>query len=420
MTAELCYWNSALSDSQAEHILGAFLAAASSIPEADTIDMVKLLDDSMKEQIFEQNQKLPEATATCIHSLICQTTEANPHALAIESHDGSFTYQELDRTTNQVAEHLKKLGVGPEVPVTLCFEKSCWAIIAMVAVLKAGGVFVPIDPSFPLSRAQYIVDHVSSRILLTSEVTPPLGLRHLDHQILLSPKLIRSLPTSESVVESPVDCRNAAYIIYTSGSTGQPKGVLVEHRSVTASARAHGYAMGFTKDSRVLQSTSYSFDASIGEILTTLIHGGCLCVPTEQDRLNNLAGAIARLRPTWAFMTPTTAQTIRPQDCPSLRTVCIGGEPMTQTVKDTWGPHVQLFNGFGPSETTVACVTMNVSDTSIPPSVIGHAIGSRAWIVNHKDPRQLMPVGAVGELLIEGPIVAREYFKDPVRTKRFF
>lgn len=422
ITVQLCYRSTALSDAQAENVFGAFLAAVGSIPEASMVDEVELLDERMRRQILQWNQLQPQEVDVCIHRLIEQTAEEDPAALAIDGHDGSFTYGDLDRMASQLAAHLVGLNVGPEVPVVFRIDKSAWAVVAMLAILKAGGMFVPIDPAWPIDRAQFLVDDVGAQILLTSESTTSLPLERLSHSLVLSSRLIDNLPVPAPAISSPpqVHSRNAAYILYTSGSTGKPKGVVVEHRAVSSSSRAHAQAMGIDRQSRVLQFSSYAFDACICEILTTLVSGGCICIPSEHDRLSNLTGAIAKLRPTWTFMTPTTLRTLRPQDCPSLKTVCIGGEALTQAVKDTWSPYVRVLNGYGPTETCVFAVTIDSTDPAVPPPVVGHPIGSRGWIVRPGNPQKLTPVGAVGELLIEGPIVAREYFKDPVRTNSVF
>lgn len=422
IAVQLCYRSTALSDAQAENVFGAFLAAVGSIPQASMVDEVELLDERMARQILQWNKTQPQEVDVCIHRLIEQTAKEDPAALAIEGHDGSFTYGNIDRMASQLAAHLVGLNVGPEVPVVFRIDKSAWAVVAILAILKAGGMFVPIDPAWPIDRAQFVVDDVGAEILLTSESTASLPLERLGHSLVLSSRLIDDLPVPSPATSSLslVHSRNAAYILYTSGSTGKPKGVVVEHRAVSSSSRAHAQAMGIDRQSRVLQFSSYTFDACICEILTTLVHGGCICIPSEHDRLSNLTGVIAKLRPTWTFMTPTTLRTLRPQDCPSLKTVSIGGEALTQAVKDTWSPYVRVLNGYGPTETCVFAVTIDSTDPVVPPAVIGHPIGSRGWIVRPGNPQNLTPVGAVGELLIEGPIVAREYFKDPVRTNSVF
>ena len=417
---ELWHELRALSDAQADNLMSAFLSAISSIPEANTVDDVELVDDRMQRQILRWNQATPGQVDACIHHLIDQRTSEDPDALAIDGHDGSFTYRRLDQVSSKLASRLVALGVGPEVAVAIYFEKSVWAIVSILAILKAGGMFVPIDPAFPIDRVQYIIENVKVQVLLTSETTGAPQAQGFQHHLAVSQRLIDSLPACNIPSSSPALPHNAAYTLYTSGSTGLPKGVVVEHGMLCSSAMAHGHVMGIGPQSRVLQFAAYTFDVSIGEILTTLSRGGCICVMSEQDRLGNLSGAIEELRANWIFMTPTALQTISPEDCPSVETVCVGGEAMMQAAKDTWGPRVKLLNGYGPTECTIFSVATDSSDPLIPSSVIGRAMGCRGWIVRPGNAQQLMPVGAVGELLLEGPIVARGYFGDPVRTNKVF
>lgn len=424
MAVELSYWSTALSNAQAENVFGAFLAAINSIPQSAAVDDVELMDEPMTRQILQWNEQLPVHVDGCAHQLISDVVKQYPDAPAIEGHDGSFSYSEFDRMTSKLAARLMSLNVGPEVPVVLRMEKSFWGVVAMVGILRAGSFFVPLDPAWPVDHAQFIIDDVGTSILLTTDATPSLPLQRVNHTIVLSSalldKMLAPAPEEEVSLSSQVHPGNTAYVLYTSGSTGQPKGVVVEHRTLSTSSTAHGKAMLMDRRSRVFQFSSYTFDVCICEIITTLIHGGCICIPSASDRLGNLGAAISKLRANYIFMTPTTLGTFRPQDCPSVRTVISGGELLTQAVKDVWGPHVRLVQGYGPTETCVYAVSGDSSDPAVPPSVIGNPIGSRCWIARLNNPQALVPIGAIGELLIEGPTVAREYFNDPARTNHVF
>ncbi|KAF9768166.1 nrps5 single domain, non-ribosomal peptide synthase-like protein [Fusarium sp. DS 682] len=420
VAVEFSYWSTAFSSAQAENVFGAFLAAINSIPQSATVDDVELMDENMKRQILQWNEQPPIHVDACTHELILDAAKEYPDAPAIESHDGSLSYGELDIMTRKLAVYLQSLKVGPEVPVVFRMEKSLWAIVAMISVMRAGGLFVPLDPAWPVDRAQFIIDDVGSSILLTTDATHTLPLQHINHTLVLSPELFSKIPAEKSL-SSQVKPSNPAYILYTSGSTGQPKGVVVEHQTLSTSSKAHGKAMLMDRQTRAFQFSSYTFDVSLGEIITTLVYGGCVCIPSPSDRLSNISGAISKLRANQLFMTTTTLGTFGPQDCPSVKTVVCGGELLSQAIKDVWAPHVNLIHGYGPTEACIYAVSCNSNDPALPPSVIGHSMdGSRIWVSRPGNPQALTPIGALGELLIDGPIVAREYFNDPARTNETF
>lgn len=193
-----------------------------------------------------------------------------PEAEAVRAWDATFTYRELDLHSTRLAYHLAQLGVKEEVIVPLCFEKSAWVVVAMLAVLKAGGAFVPLDPAHPPARLKDIVLGVDAKIALCSSKYHRLA-------STLTPKAIAvngfTFIGVESAVENlpKVSPNSAAYVIFTSGTTGKPKGTLIEHASYCTGAAAHAPAMGMEPGGvRSLQFASFTFDASLLEIVTTV------------------------------------------------------------------------------------------------------------------------------------------------------
>lgn len=183
--------------------------------------------------------------------------------------------------------------------------------------------------------------------------------------------------------------------------------------------------MHLDASSRTFQFASYTFDASCAEILAALSVGACVCVPTEDERMNDPAGAIKRLKATWTFMTPSVLGTMKPERVSSLKTLVAGGEAVPGPVITKWGQHVNLMNGYGPTETTVFAVTCEKSTLDkkiidVDPGTIGYASGCRLWIVHPRDHDKLMPIGSVGELIIEGYTSARGYLGDKVKTDKVF
>jgi non-ribosomal peptide synthetase component F len=183
--------------------------------------------------------------------------------------------------------------------------------------------------------------------------------------------------------------------------------------------RSHGPKLSLKSTSRVLRFAAYTFDISIGEIFTTLTYGGCVCVPSEAERMDDLAGVIESLNINWAVLTPTVLSLLPAERLRSLETLVISGEAGTNILVDIWGGKVELLNAYGPAECTiwsaVGRLTPGMSATSI-----GRGTGSVLWIVDPNNHDQLCPVGAIGELLIEGPIVSKGYLKDEEKTSSTF
>lgn len=343
-----------------------------------------------------------------------------PDAPALSAWDGSLSYNDLNVLSTRLAHHLVDIGVGPEVFVPLFFHKSLWCVVAMISVMKAGGAFVPLDPSHPQERLEDIISSIGARVIIIGSGIVPLKVG-VELVIELSQATLDSLPSGSALKDfkSRTTPTNTAYTIFTSGSTGKPKGVCVDHRALTSSMAAHGKAMKLGPHSRVLQFCSYAFDVSLTEILTTLASGGCVCIPSEEQRMGDIIGFMKRTQVNWAFFTPSFIKLIQPGDVTTLKTLVLGGEAMRRDDIDVWAETVELINGYGPTEATIFCVSQ-VVDKKSSPMAIGRAVGCRTWVANINDYNKLMPVGCVGELLIEGPIVAKGYYKNTEETDNAF
>lgn len=179
--------------------------------------------------------------------------------------------------------------------------------------------------------------------------------------------------------------------------------------------------MGLSKDSRLLQFASYTFDACITEILGALFHGGCICVPKESARMGNIAKAMNEMRVTWSFLTPSFLNLIQPRDVPTLQVLVVGGEAVTKECVDIWAEsHVRLINGYGPTECCVFCFSQDISTRKSNNATLGRSIGSVSWVVDPTNHDILAPIGGVGELLIQGPLLSRGYLNDPEKTTAAF
>lgn len=384
--------------------------------EADGLSVEQL------EQLWSWNSPVPSTLEICMHDLIQEQAQARPEDIAIESWDGSFTYHDVDHLSDLFAAKLAALGVGPGANVPLCFEKSRWTAIAVLAVMKSGGTFALTDPSQPEGRLRTIVEQTGATVLITSKLQEDLGSRiapdatrlTLTQQLLDDVKAPSPLPTVPPFTN--------LYIQFTSGSTGRPKGVLISHVNYTSGAVPRAEAVGYTSHSRVLDFASYAFDVCIDCLLCTLSVGGCLCIPSDADRVNDLSGAIRKMHVNMAHMTPSVARVLDPDIIPSLEVLGLGGEAISAGDSSIWSKTTKVVNAYGPSECTVGCtINSDVGAESHKPHIsIGRGVGAAIWIVEPTDHEQLLPVGAVGELLVEGPIVGPGYLNEPDKTTKAF
>ncbi|KAH7407957.1 nonribosomal peptide synthase [Cadophora sp. MPI-SDFR-AT-0126] len=372
------------------------------------------------EALIKSWNRLPLAAVdTCIHKLVEQQVLKQPASkIAVHGWDVSFTYQELDILSTQLARHLVHCGAQRSL-IPICFEKSAWTVVAMLTILKSGAAFVPLDPTAPIARLQGIIDDTEAQLLLCSASHAELCRSLSRHVIAVDSDIFAGLSSLDDILPS-VDSQDPCYVIFTSGTTGKPKGTILQHAAFCSGAAAHGPTLGITSDSRVLQFASYTFDASLLEILTTLTFGGCVCVPSEDARLNNIAEVIKEMNITWTLLTPSFIQMLQPSAIPDLKTLVLGGEAMSQSHIATWADKLELINAYGPSEAAVVATVNPQVTITTDPSNMGHAVGGRSWIVDIVSGNRLAPVGGVGELVIEGPILAQGYLKNDIKTREMF
>jgi amino acid adenylation domain-containing protein len=390
----------------------------SSITVGD-IDVASPLD---KREIALWNQRQVQCVDRCSHDIISEQALRQPHAPAICSWDGDLTYHEMLGLAFPFARYLVSCGVGPETFVPVCLDKSLWAMVAILSVLLAGGAFVPLDPSHPTSRHKEILAEVDADIILCSPQHRSRYLGSVSTIIPVSEETIKAYGAIKSSTKPHTNATpsNMAYAIFTSGSTGRPKGIVIEHRSVCSSVLAFAPVKDLGANSRVFQFASLTFDAAILEVLGTLMLGGCICVPSEDERLNDISGAMQRMMVSWTFLTPSVASIIEPSSVPSLKVLSLGGEKLSREVVAKWANHVKLFGGYGPTETVIFAV-VNSDFVNHHAACIGYGIPcTLTWIVDPEDHNRLTPLGAIGELALEGPALAREYLKNPNKNAEAF
>lgn len=244
---------------------------------------------------------------------------------------------------------------------------------------------------------------------------------HVPEVVVVDSRLtatLQAIPLTEWV-RPTVQPNHAAFVIHTFGSTGKPKGCILEHHSVCYSQQVYASTTEVTPPPRTLQFSAFSFDVHVLETFGTLIAGGCVCVISDDERMNDLVAAINARQATRLALTPTVAQLINPADVPTVDTLIIGGEPLTQTVLEKWS-RIRLIQTYGPAETfNLACANFELGREKDPAN-IGGPYGCRVWITDRNNPDRLCPVGCIGELLVESSVLGREYLKRPDATEAAF
>ncbi|OGM40736.1 hypothetical protein ABOM_011048 [Aspergillus bombycis] len=367
------------------------------------------------------SQRAPENIQRCVHDLISGLSRSQPDATAVCSWDGELSYGELEVLSNGFAAQLLEEGtIKPDMIIPLYFEKCKWTPVAILGVIKAGAAFALLDPGTPLARLQTICESTrASFVVCLPELVS--RARELTGKVSVLNTDDNSLATlAPSYTGSDVTPSNILYVVYTSGSTGQPKGVVIEHGAFCSSALAYIKTAEMNKETRALQFASYSFDVSVTDHLATLLAGGTICIPSAEDRMNDIVSVINKFHINYADFTPSFLRSLRPEDMPTLQTIVVGGEALSRAVIDIWGNHVRLLNIYGPAECCVLTTIQPHITLDSDPLNIGFGTGAVCWVADSNDHNRLVPIGAVGELLVGGPIVGRGYLNDPQKTEAVF
>jgi amino acid adenylation domain-containing protein len=397
------------------------LRALAESPDARVADL-DLVQDEDRAKLLEEwtRTERPFPAERCVHELFRDQALSTPDAVSVAFGDRTLTYAELDARANRLARHLQALGVGPDVPVAISVERSPEMVVALLGVLKAGGAYLPVDPTYPRERRAYMLEDSGAPVLLTlSHLAADLP-EHTARVVLLDedwPAIERHASTD---VESSTTPDSLAYVIYTSGSTGRPKGVMVPHRGVVNLALAQIGLFRITPESRVLQFASFSFDAAVSEVLTALLAGARLHLAPQEALMPDLplVTTLQEGEISVATLPPSVLSVLPKADFPALKTLVSAGEACPAEVARRWAPGRHFVNAYGPTETTVCATASTAEDGSRRPSIGGPVDNTRAYVVDER--LRPVPIGIPGELCVGGVGVARGYLRRPGLTAERF
>lgn len=394
-------------------------------PEA-SISTLPLLTATEQHQLLLEwnNTGVDYPQDKCIHQLFEAQVEKTPDAVAVIFEDKQLTYQEVNYQANKLAKYLQTLGVKPESLVGICVERSLEMLIGILGILKAGGVYVPLEPSYPQDRLAFMLEDTQVPVLLTQT--------HLSKKLPENRAKIICLDTDwqslQVEAQSPIqtlqninlNSSNLAYIMYTSGSTGKPKGVCITHQNVVRLVKENNYAC-LNAEQVFLQLAPIAFDASSFEIWGSLLNGAKLVIlPPQTPSLQELAQAISKYQITTMWLTAGLFHQMvdeHIEELKQLRQLLAGGDvlsvPHVQKLLQA-APELKLINGYGPTENTTftCCYEVTESRQLINSVPIGRAIANtQVYILDSN--LQPVPIGVAGELYIGGDGLARGYFNRP-------
>lgn len=343
----------------------------------DPVSQVYLAEKEELSRMLDWTREYEDPINRCLHELVQDTVRQYPEQIAIEDQatQRQFTYRELDTFTGRLSTFLRvQCEIVPELIIPIALEKSALAIISILAVLRAGAAYVPIDLSWPLVRVRHILEETRATTILCSAA----GARQYRD---ISQKVVEITETcwnddDSASISSPKDMTpatpsNLAYVMYTSGNTSVPKGVMLEHRALSTSLTHLAGRFALSPGTRHLQFSSFVYDVSVADIFIPMLSGACICVPTEHSRLNRLSWTMKDMAIESAILTPSVMDLILSADASTLKTLITSGEMARASLISRWAPKVQMFNAYGATKVSIFTTATDPLSANADPSNIG-------------------------------------------------
>ncbi|QZH61159.1 non-ribosomal peptide synthase/polyketide synthase [Mycolicibacterium farcinogenes] len=396
--------------------LGRVIEAVVTDPSV-VVGEVSLLDQDERELLLHKwSGAAAQAPAGLTGQLLAAAVAADADSVAVIDGPRQLSYGELDEASNRLARRLIEAGVGPERAVAVAIDRSVELVTAWWAVLKAGGVYVPVDRTNPSERIATVVDTVEAVCVLTcgSGTVPGVVGRPVLRLDTLDVSGYGNGPVTDQDRLSPLASAGAAYAIFTSGSTGTPKGVVVTHAGLHGVAAAHRDIFGVGPDGRVLMVAAPTFDASVFEWLWAVASRAALVVaPRDSYAGAALVELIQQRRVSAALITPTVLATLDRTKIEGLETLVTGGEACPPELVGAWAPGRSMYNAYGPTEVSI-WATSSALEAGQPVRIGAPIAGTCALVLDAR--LHPAPVGVVGELYLSGPVLARGYVGRPDLT----
>ncbi|WP_225912764.1 non-ribosomal peptide synthetase/type I polyketide synthase [Nostoc flagelliforme] len=428
-----CEYNTDLFDAATiSRILGYFQTLVEGIithPEQRLFELPLLSETEQHQLLVEWNNTQADYPQDkCIHQLFEVQTERTPEAVAVIFEDQQLNYRELNARANQLAHHLQTLGVGPEVLVGICVERSIEMVVGLLGILKAGGAYVPLDPSYPQERLSYMLADSGVEVLLThSELLSSLP-SPTARVVCLDSDCSAIEQHSQENLDVGVSADNLAYVIYTSGSTGLPKGAMNTHQGIRNRLLWMQDAYQLTSSDRVLQKTPFSFDVSVWEFFWPLLTGARIVIAKPEGHKDStyLVNLISTQQITTIHFVPSMLQVFLQEpncgNCSCLKRVICSGEALPFELTERFFEHFEceLHNLYGPTEAAIDVTfwqcQLQENRQLVP---IGRPIANTQVYILDKH-LQAVPIGVSGELYIGGDGLARGYLNRPELTSEKF